>query len=92
MVPAQERLEAERRGDGDHLVDMGEQCGGIGIGQDGIGEGEDIARAIAKRRDLQVYDVEPVIKVFAESARFDLLRQVDVGRRDQPYVEADPAA
>src|SRR5690606_3601334 len=49
----------------------------------------DVALALAQRRQAHLDHVEPVVEVLAEATLPDLLQQVAVGRRDQPYVDLD---
>ncbi len=57
--------------------------------QDIFGQRLDIVGAVAERRDDDPGDVEPVIKVLAESAGRDLLGEVAVCRRDDARVGAE---
>ncbi len=48
----------------------------------------DVAAPFAQRRQFQRQDVDPVVQVLAEAAGRDLRRQIAVGRRQQPHVDA----
>ena len=52
----------------------------------------DVRSALAQRRQDDRHDRKPVIKILAERACFDQLRQILVGRRDDTNVGADHAA
>ena len=52
-----------------------------------VRERQDVARARAQRRHLDVDDVEAVVEVLAEAPRRDLVGEVAVGRRDDADVD-----
>ena len=52
-----------------------------------LGQGQDIARPLAQRRQLQVHDVEAVEQVLAERALLHRHREVAVGGGDDPDID-----
>ena len=61
----------------------------LGAAQHVVGDRQDVAAAQAKRRDLDVDDVDPVEEVLAEPLLRDLVLEVPVGGRQDPRVERD---
>src|SRR5690242_13686474 len=53
------------------------------------GKGDDVFIALAERRDVERYDIEAVVEVFAEAALRDRLLQASVGGGDQADVDLD---
>src|SRR3546814_16404893 len=56
----------------------------------GAGEMRNILLAATKRRDRDREDVQPVVKILAETAFPDLLDEVLVGGGDQPDIDILP--
>src|SRR5690606_17914791 len=62
---------------------------GAEVAEEVLDQERDVALALAQRRQAHLDHVEPVVEVLAEAALPDLLQQIAVGRRDQPYVDLD---
>ena len=62
-----------------------------GLAQQMISQQRDILSPFGKRWDLQIHHVESVKQIFAELAAGHRLRQVAVGRGDDPHVDLDIA-
>jgi hypothetical protein len=60
--------------------------------QEVLGEQQGVAAAQAQRRQLDVHDVEAIIKVLAEAALADVLGEVAVGGGDEAHVDLDRLA
>ena len=60
--------------------------------QEMLREREDVDRPIPQRRNGQVGHVKPVEEVLPKAAFSDGLREIRVGRRDEPYVDGNGAA
>lgn len=57
-----------------------------------LGQRQDIAAALAQRRQLDGRHVQAVEQVLAEVSGDHRVSQVDVGRRHQPHVDGDRPA
>lgn len=64
----------------------------VEAGDEPLGEEEDVAPALAQRRQEDRDHAQPVHQVRAESARLHLLAQAAVGGRDDPHVDRDGLA
>jgi hypothetical protein len=60
-------------------------------GEEASSRRHDVVLALAQRRHLDRNDVQAVVEVLAELARLHHRRQIAVGRRDQPHVDAQRA-
>src|SRR5262249_17879575 len=54
-----------------------------------LDEERKIFDALAKRRDLEKEDRDPIVQVLAEGARVHLRAQIAMGRGDEPHVDRD---
>src|SRR6185436_1572727 len=52
-----------------------------------LGQQQHVVAALAERRDVNLYDGEPVVEVFAEARLCALALEVAVRRRDDAHVE-----
>src|SRR6266536_2161780 len=48
-----------------------------------------IIKSFAQRRDVDLENIEPIVKILAKAARFDFTFEIAVGRRKNAYIYFD---
>ncbi len=54
-----------------------------------LDEQRNIALALSQRRHLNVNDIEPVVQIFTKGLRFDHLKEILIGSRHNPHIDAN---